>query len=215
MSCYWTWIHLHIAWLALQMLLIIRQSRRSWMVSSIGSLMVFTVCRLYYTINFSPFLLMSFLASDDKYLLIHNTVKLSVESSFNCFPWSSSAKLHSESWSTWCTPYLGENLVKCRPFIHTVSEPQNAVSLRPFIRQLTLSDTWWQWQLKTWLGNTYTLYHTFCKSTSLVTIIIPDVLWQFPLIDLLHERLAHSIYYNCTYLILRQWKILRLYQLTL
>ena len=128
-SCYWTWIDLHIAWLALQMLLIIRQSRRSWMVSSIDSLMVFTVRCLYYTINFSPFLLMSFLASDDKYLLIHNTVKLSVESSFNCFPWSSSAKQHSESWSTWCTPYLGENLVKRRPFIHTVSEPQNAVSL--------------------------------------------------------------------------------------
>ena len=61
-SCYWTWIDLHIAWLALQMLLIIRQSRRSWMVSSIGSLVVFTVRCLYYTINLSPFLLMSFLA---------------------------------------------------------------------------------------------------------------------------------------------------------
>ena len=129
-SCYWTWIDLHIAWLALQMLLIIRQSRRSWMVSSIDSLMVFTVrCLWLYNQLFSRFLLMSFLASDDKYLLIHNTVKLSVESSFNCFPWSSSAKQHSESWSTWCTPYLGENLVKRRPFIHTVSEPQNAVSL--------------------------------------------------------------------------------------
>ena len=101
-SCYWTWIDLHIAWLALQMLLIIRQSRRSWMVSSIGSLMVFTVCRLYYTINFSPFLLMSFLASDDKVLIISvlSTVELS-------FPFLQELCAALKSW-TLMPPLLGE-----------------------------------------------------------------------------------------------------------
>ena len=189
-SCYWTWIHLHIAWLALQMLLIIRQSRRSWMVSSIDSLMVFTVRYLYYTINFSPFLLMSFLASDDKYLLIHNTVKLSVESSFNCFSWSSSAKQHSQ-YGLPDAPYLGENLVKRRPFIHTVSESQNAVSLRPFIRQLALSDTLMTMTIKTRLGNTYTLYHTFCKSISLATIfwMIKLNVWSLPSLFLSFDQL--------------------------
>ena len=76
--------------------------------------------RLYYTINLSPFLLMSFLASDDKYLLIHNTVKLSVESSLQLFPMIIVCKTALWIMDYLMHPYLREKLVKGRPFIRSL-----------------------------------------------------------------------------------------------